>query len=89
MPILPEKPNQPERQQTAEFGAALGGRHLVGRERVRAFHVSVAVNGGVVADQKPPSRPGRDISKERDAEMRTGREHQGLPITDLSMIIAG
>jgi hypothetical protein len=49
----------------------------------------VAVIDGAVTDQKPPSRPGRDISAERDAEMRTGREHQGLPIRDLSMIIVG
>src|SRR5690606_36739695 len=40
-------------------------------------------------DQKPSSCVGWDISKKRDAEMRTGREYQGLPITDLSMIIAG
>jgi len=43
----------------------------------------------VVTEQKPPGHPDRDISEERDAEMRTGEEHQGLPITDLSMIIAG
>ena len=30
------QPNQPERQQAAQFGAALGGGHLVGRERVGA-----------------------------------------------------
>ena len=33
------QPDQPERQQTAELGAALGGRHQVGRQRIGAFHV--------------------------------------------------
>ena len=83
------QPKQPECQQAAQLGAALGGGHLVGRERIGSFHVLVAVIGGAVTDQKPPGRPGRDISEERNAEMRTGREHQGLPITDMSMIIVG
>jgi hypothetical protein len=65
-PILTKQPNQPECQQAAQLGAAFGGGHLVGRERVRAVHVSVAVFGGVDTDQKPPSRPRRDISAERD-----------------------
>ncbi|WP_299364683.1 hypothetical protein [uncultured Paracoccus sp.] len=82
---MPEQPNQPERKQAAQFGAVLSGAHLVGRERVRAFHVSVAMIDGVLPI-KSPSRPGRDITKERDAEKRTGREHQGLRITDYSMI---
>ena len=42
-PILPEQPNQPERQQAAQLGAALSGAHLVGRERVRALHAGLGV----------------------------------------------
>jgi len=34
---LPQ-PHEPERQQAAQLGAALGGRHVVGRQRVGAFH---------------------------------------------------
>ena len=58
---------QPPREDRAELVAPLGGRHAAGVERVRAFHVSVAILGGVVTDQKPPGRPGRDISEEQDA----------------------
>jgi hypothetical protein len=33
------KSHQPERQQAAQFGPTFGGGHLVGRERIGAFHV--------------------------------------------------
>jgi len=32
------QPHQPKRQQTAQFGAALGRRHKVGVQGVGAFH---------------------------------------------------
>ncbi|KND18641.1 hypothetical protein ADZ37_12085 [Pannonibacter phragmitetus] len=32
------QPDQPERQQAAQLGAAFGGGHLVGRQGIRAFH---------------------------------------------------
>lgn len=62
-PIPLPQPGQPEGQQPAQFGAALCGCHQVGRQRVRAFHVSVAVFDGVCAtDQKPLDSQERDIT---------------------------
>jgi hypothetical protein len=46
VPNIAEQPNQPERQQAAQFGAALSGAHLVGREGIGAFHAGL---GAVVS----------------------------------------
>jgi hypothetical protein len=35
------QPNQPERQQAAQLGAAFCGRHLFGRERIGAFQLGL------------------------------------------------
>ena len=59
-PIPHAQSNQPKRQQTAQLVTALCGRHLVRRQWIGAFHVSVAVIGGAATDQKPPGGCRRD-----------------------------
>jgi len=46
VPLAQQQPDQPERQQAAQFGAAFGGGHLVGRERIGTFHAGL---GAVVS----------------------------------------
>jgi len=54
--------DKPEGEQAAQFGAALGGRHPVGRERVRAFHVRASLARDGYVREKPVARPDRDIA---------------------------
>jgi len=47
------QPDETERQQAAQLGTPFGGRHLVGRQGIGAFHVEGAGACGVVKGEKP------------------------------------
>ncbi|QOF73626.1 hypothetical protein IG197_11495 [Aminobacter sp. SR38] len=49
------QPNEPERQQAAQFGVALRGRHPVGWEGVGASHASL------LSEEMPLPNPRLDI----------------------------
>jgi len=47
------QPDETECQQAAQLGTPFGGRHLVGRQGIGAFHVEGAGACGVVKGEKP------------------------------------
>jgi len=69
------QPNQPERQQAAQLGAAFCRRHLVGRERIGAFHagLGVVVSSGLYSSM--PENVPADPAQVEESPERTYQEH--------------
>jgi len=66
-------------EQGAEFGATFGGRHLVGRERIGAFHHGgPSLEGGYI-HEKPVPGAFRDIEKLETRRPNTDKCRRSLP----------